>query len=89
VTDKSGITVPRADNSVRFDIEGPGEIIATDNGDPTSFEPFQSQERKTFNGLCLVVVCGKPGQSGRIRLTATSDNIAVGKVTIQTTSRLD
>ena len=89
VTDKSGITVPRADNSVRFDIEGPGEIIATDNGDPTSFEPFQSQERKAFNGLCLVVVCAKPGQSGRIRLTATSDNIAVGKVTIQTTSRLD
>jgi len=33
-----------------------GEIVATDNGDPTSFESFQAPERKAFNGLALVIV---------------------------------
>ena len=31
--------------------EGPGEIVAVDNGDATSFEPFQAKERNAFNGL--------------------------------------
>jgi len=34
VTDKAGLTVPRADNRIHFDIEGPGEIVATDNAIP-------------------------------------------------------
>ena len=52
VADKSGATAPRADNHIFYSIEGPGEIVATDNGDPTSFESFRSHERKAFNGLC-------------------------------------
>ena len=65
VTDKSGLMAPRADNHIHFDIEGPGEIVATDNGDPTSFESFQSHDRKAFNGLCLVIVRGKAGAAGK------------------------
>jgi beta-galactosidase len=85
ITDKSGVTVPRADNRVQFEIEGPGEIVATDNGDPTSFEPFQSHSRKAFNGLCLVIVRGKAGALGKIRLTAKADGLKNGKTTIETT----
>jgi beta-galactosidase len=29
--------VPRSKNHIKFDISGPGEIVATDNGDATSF----------------------------------------------------
>ncbi|CUS43523.1 Beta-galactosidase [hydrothermal vent metagenome] len=72
VTDKDGLTVPRADNAVSFTIEGPGEIVATDNGDPTSFESFQSPTRKAFNGLALVVVRAMPGKPGAITLHARS-----------------
>ncbi len=32
------------------------ELVATDNGDPTSFTPFQSAERESFNGLALAIV---------------------------------
>ena len=85
VVDASGLTASRADNSVKFEIEGPGEIVATDNGDPTSFEPFQAPQRKAFNGLCLAIVRGKPGQPGRIQLTASSDGLKSG-VTIITTA---
>ena len=27
-------------NRIHFDIEGPGEIVATDNGDASNLEPF-------------------------------------------------
>jgi len=84
VTDKNGLTAPRADNRVRFAISGPGEIVATDNGDPTSFEPFQSHDRKAFNGLCLVIIRGTAGQPGIIKLTATADGVRVGTASIKT-----
>lgn len=75
IVDSSGVLVPRADNRVAFEIEGPGEIVSTDNGDPTSFEPFQAHERKAFSGLCLVIVKAKPRQTGRITVTATSEGL--------------
>src|SRR5208282_5168497 len=84
VTDQSGWTVPRTGNRVHFNVEGPGEIVATDNGDPTSLEPFQSHDRKAFNGLCLVIIRGKAGQPGSIRLTATADGLKMGTVSIKT-----
>jgi beta-galactosidase len=84
VTDKAGVTAPRADNRLYFDIEGPGEIVATDNGDPTSFESFQSHDRKAFNGLCLVIVRGKAGQLGKIKLMAKADGLKIKTVAIKT-----
>ena len=84
VTDKHGLTAPRAGNRIHFDLQGPGEIIATDNGDPTSFESFQSHDRKAFNGLCLVIVRAKPGQPGQILITATADGLKAGTVSIKT-----
>jgi len=84
VADKSGLLVPRSKNAIRFEIEGPGEIVATDNGDATSFESFQAPERKAFNGLALVIVRAKPGQAGTIKLTAKSERLTAGSATIKT-----
>lgn len=52
MTDKDGLVVPHANNRDEFSIGGPGEILATDNGDPTTFESFQAPSRKAFSGLC-------------------------------------
>lgn len=84
VADKAGRLVPRSKNLIRFEIEGPGEIVATDNGDATSFEPFQAPEHHAFNGLALAIVRAKPGQTGTIKLTAKSDGLAVATVKIKT-----
>jgi beta-galactosidase len=84
ITDKSGVTAPRATNRIHFEIEGPGEIVATDNGDPTSFELFQSHARNAFNGLCLVIVRGKIGNAGKVSLTATADGLQIGRTVIKT-----
>jgi beta-galactosidase len=83
VADANGLTVPEATNRVHFTVEGPGEIVATDNGDATSFEPFPSPERAAFSGLCLAIVRATPGQSGEIRITATSQGLGGGRVTVQ------
>jgi beta-galactosidase len=84
VKDPAGLTVPRANHQIHFEIGGPGEIVVTDNGDPTSFEAFQSHDRKAFNGLCLVIVRGTAGQPGEITLTATADGMKVGTASIAT-----
>ena len=82
IADKAGLTVPRTHNLVRFGIDGPGEIVAVDNGDATSFEPFQASQRKAFNGLCLVIVRAKTGASGPFVVKATSDGLAGAQTTI-------
>jgi beta-galactosidase len=75
VVDKNGLLVPRAKNHIQFEIEGPGEIVATDNGDATSFESFQAPEHDAFNGIALVIVRAKPGQPGTIVLKAESHGL--------------
>lgn len=75
VADKDGFIVPLSDNLISFTIEGPGEIIATDNGDPTDFRPFPSHERRAFNGLALVIVRSKAGSTGTITVTAKSPDL--------------
>ena len=75
VADKNGLTAPRANDRLKFTIEGPGEIVATDNGDSTSFEPFQATERNAFNGLGLAVVRGIPGKKGAITLRVDSPSL--------------
>jgi beta-galactosidase len=84
VTDKQGSPAPRADKRIHFDLEGPGEIVATDNGDPTSFESFQSPDREAFNGLCLVIIRGQARAPGKIKLTATAAGLKAGKVLVET-----
>lgn len=81
--DSRGDVVPRTHNRVRFSVSGPGEIVATDNGDPTDLEPFHQDTRRVFNGLCQVIIRAKRGQTGPIRLTAESDGLKGSSVTIQ------
>jgi beta-galactosidase len=83
VEDESGLMVPQADNRIRFSIEGPGEIVATGNGDATSHVSFQSKARKAFKGLCLAIVRARPDKPGKITLTAQSDGLKSATVVIQ------
>jgi len=87
VADKHDLQVPRAMNHIRFSIDGPGEIVATDNGDATSFEPFQAPEHNAFNGLALVVVRAKAGQPGTIVLKAETDGLQPAKIKIKSSAR--
>ena len=82
VADKDGLQVPKSNNRVSFSLAGPGEIVATDNGDPTSLESFQSRQRNAFNGLALVIVRTKAGQAGKLVLTAKSEGLGSVQVSL-------
>ncbi len=84
VTDAEGRTAPRADNPVRFAVDGPGELVATDNGDPTSFVPFASPERRAFNGYVVGIVRGLPGETGRITVRVSAGGLEPAIVDIET-----
>ncbi len=82
VGDKDGITAPRAANRVTFELDGPGEIVATDNGDATSFEPFQLPARNAFNGKAIVIIRAKAGQPGTLWLRAKAGGLKEAAVKI-------
>jgi beta-galactosidase len=83
VTDKDGLTVPRANNAIEFKIEGGGEIVATANGDQTNLVPFPSHGREAFNGLALAIIRSKPGISGSMTVTATSPGVKDVRVVVR------
>lgn len=83
IDDRDNLTVPGSNNLVTFSIEGPGIIVATDNGDATSHEPFQSSTRKAFNGLCLVIVKAQKGASGSFKVKAESRGLKEAESTIK------
>jgi len=82
IADKDGLLVPRSKNRVKFEVAGPADVIATDNGDATSFESFQSPERAAYNGLALAIVRTRPGQPGTITVRATSDGLATATASL-------
>lgn len=84
IADDRGVTVPRANDRIRFTVDGPADIVATDNGDPTSLDVFQAPQRNAFNGLCLVIVRGQSGQAGRIVVRAEADGLKSATLTLQT-----
>ena len=75
VCDEEGNIHPVANNMIEFEIEGPGQIVATDNGDPACLTPFPSPKRMAFNGLVLAIVKAKRGETGTVTLKATSEGL--------------
>jgi beta-galactosidase len=84
VLDGNGNVVPQANNNITFSLSGPGEVVATGNGDPADMTPFPSKTRKTFSGLALVIVKAKPGASGGITVTAMGDGLKDAWVALRT-----
>jgi beta-galactosidase len=72
IEDREKLLVPRSNNQLNFSIEGPGRIVATDNGDATSHVPFQASSKKAFNGMCLVIIAADKGASRTITIKGES-----------------
>ncbi|MFR8355645.1 MAG: DUF4982 domain-containing protein [Parabacteroides sp.] len=83
IEDKSGNLVPTANHKLKIDVTGCGELVATDNGDPTSFVPFQSNQREAFNGLALAIVKAKTGEKGNIKIKVDSPGLKPAQIQIR------
>jgi len=84
VLDAEGRLHPDADNEVTFEVQGEGKLIGVDNGNMADMTAdFKGKVRKASHGMCLAIV-QSTGNSGQIRVTATSPGLKSATVTIAT-----
>jgi len=80
VLDSEGRPVPTARMPIRFRVEGPATLVATDNGDPTDMTAFPSATREAFGGRVLAIVRRQAhphaASQAPIRLHAEADGLA-------------
>ena len=84
LVDDNGIRNPKAENPVKFEIEGPGKIIGTGNANPVSLESFTTPERKAWQGRCMVVIKSDYVE-GKIILRASSPGLTPASIVISST----
>ena len=80
--DANGVLVPDADNLIRFEVEGEGEIAGVGNGNPISLESNKGKQRRAFNGTCLVILKSSV-KKGDIVLKAKSLGLTDERISIQ------
>lgn len=83
ITDANGRIVPRSNNRIHFRIDGPGCIVAADNGDATDLQAFGDNNRKAFNGYLLLIVRIKPSEKGVVNLRVNSDGLMSSRIQIR------
>lgn len=68
--DKNGVQCPQASDMLTFSVDGDAEIVAVDNGDIASNEPFTGNKRSLYHGSALVILrSGNKG--GKVKVTVT------------------
>jgi beta-galactosidase len=83
IADQNALTIPVANNKITFSVEGPGEIVATDNGDPASLVSFASKGRNAYFGKLLLIVRPLKNKPGTIIITASSPGLKTGRLEIK------
>jgi beta-galactosidase len=77
VVDANGVRVPRASQELTFAVSGPGEVVAVDNSDIASHEPFQARTRAAYDGSAVAYVRAM-AKTGVLRVTASADGLKAG-----------
>ncbi|KXU08366.1 LPXTG-anchored adhesin/beta-galactosidase BgaA [Streptococcus oralis] len=93
IVDSQGNVVPTANNLVRFQLHGQGQLVGVDNGEQASRERYKAQAdgswiRRAFNGKGVAIVKSTE-QAGKFTLTAHSDLLKSGQVTVFTGKKED
>jgi beta-galactosidase len=83
--DAKGRFQPNADQTITFNISGPGTIAAVGNGDGASDELYQGNQRKLFQGRAQLIVRTSK-TPGTIQVKATAPGLSGAQAAIQTTA---
>lgn len=82
--DQKGLSIPDANQTIDFELEGDAKIIGSGNGDPSCHERDISKRRTSrslFNGKCQLII--RSGyQEGTFRLTAKSPSLESSTIII-------
>ena len=84
--DKNGNLCPLANHNIEIDIIGKAHIVGVGNGNPQSFEPFQSNKVKLFYGKAMLIVESE-FDSGMVEINAKTKKLQ-GDSTILTIKEL-
>ncbi|UQZ35546.1 glycoside hydrolase family 2 [Paenibacillus sp. PK3_47] len=79
--DAEGVPVFRDSSKVSFEVEGPAEIIAVDNGDLSSSEAYDRSWMHMYHGRVSTVI-RLTGDKGRVVLSAYAEGMYPAKLVI-------
>lgn len=81
LVDARGVRHPKAENLVKFALEGPGTIVGVGNANPVSTESYQQPQRKAWQGRCLLIV--KSGtHPGRTVVRASAEGLPTATLVV-------
>lgn len=81
VVDANGVRDPLAKNRVKFELAGPGRILAVGNADPRAHEAFTKVDsHPLYFGKAVAVVRRDRGEQGAIVLKASVDGLKSAEV---------
>ena len=81
--DAQGREVPTANLPITFELSGPGAILGHGNGDNTSHEPEQGNQRSLFNGLAQLIVQSQRDSAGTVVIKASSPSMRTAEAQIE------
>ena len=81
--DSKGRVVPTATGEVTFDVSGCAKLYAVDNGDHTSDELFDGNQRHLFNGFAMAILRSTK-TAGKIEIRASVPGLKSAKMTLVT-----
>ena len=81
VVDGDGIRNPNVNHKLKFTISGPGIILAVDNGNNSSHEPYKATERTVYQGEAVALIQAS-ANSGAITLTVSAPGLEGSTVTV-------
>lgn len=82
-TDGKGLTDKKASNKLRFNVDGPAEIVGVINGNLSSDELMTGNTRSLYNGTATVILRSKQ-EAGPVTLTVSTDGLPSKKIALQT-----
>ncbi|WP_298369787.1 glycoside hydrolase family 2 TIM barrel-domain containing protein [uncultured Lutibacter sp.] len=84
ILDKDGNVVPKANNTIQFEVSGEANLIAVGNGDHMNLDSFQASNRKAFNGKALAVI-QTTENAGNIEFKASAEGLETATIAFNTT----
>jgi beta-galactosidase len=81
VVDENGVLVPNAGDLITFKTSADGVVVAVENADNNSHEPFQASERHAYQGRCFAILKATRAR-GRITIEASASGLKSNSITI-------
>lgn len=83
VVDKEGNLCYKANNNIKFEIEGKGKIAGVGNGNAASLTPLQGDQMEVFSGMALAILKVDKGAKESFKLKASAEGLESASIQIQ------